>query len=1072
METRHKTHQILKVVLIVLALLSAESILANEPNWPQFRGPGGLGIAPDNQTYPVELNMSRNLLWKIEVPRGHSSPCIWDSRIFITARSGKNLETICIDRKKGEIKWRKSVEPEKLERIDASNSHATPTPVCDGKRVYVYFGSFGLLAYDMSGNELWRKPLPDPEIWYGTASSPVLANDMVIINLDPGEGSYILAVDQNTGETIWRQERQVHRMGWATPVLWKHGNEQELIVHGVGQLISYDLKDGHKRWWLDFLQSTMTGAALTPVYAGDTLFVAAAVGRTGDPVNPVELPDFKELLEMHDSDKDNRLVQAEIPEDLSLIYRRGPVTTGVRGHFSELDTDQDGAISEAEWNKVVIDIKKSPPKQFDALFAISAGGKDNMSKSLVKWTVNEGIGQVSSPLFYQGRIYLVKHGSNVTCYDTKTGDKIYGDRAGPRVYYFASPVAADGKIYFCSLNGVVIVIQAGDKFEILAQNKIGERIYATPALVDGKIYLRTDKNMYAFTSTKDDSGQTPLDIVVKEDDSQAKTLYEAAADGDIELVKSLISSGSDVNAPNDWGWTPLYVAAAIGNRDIVDLLIAKGADVNAPNKLSETPLHLAVSNGHRDIVELLIKNGADFRAADEDGVTPLHTAAEQGYIDIVTLLIDKGVDVDAKDKWIWTPLHYACWKNHKDTAELLITKGADCRTADEDGGTPLHTTAAMGHVDIGTLLIDEGADVNAKNKSGQSPLHLAFQRGNKEFAELLIDKGADINMKNRNGLTPLHLAAESGQIDIIEMLLTQGADINARNNSEQSPLHLAIQRGNKNVTELLIEKGANINIKDNNGLMPLHLAAGSGQKDIVEMLLTKGADFKAQNSGGRTAIGIAKENNHTEIVELLRKHANQSGDTQEIMTFHDYAAVGDIEQIKSFESKGMDINAKTQDGMTALHWAATGHRNVAEYLISKGTDVNTKNNNGWTPLHVAARSDRKDVVELLISKGADINTKNNDGLTPLHLAARSGWKDVVELLISKGADINTKNNNGLTPLHLAARSGQKDVVELLIAKGTDLNARNNAGRTPLRIAMNQGHTEIVELLRKHGAREQ
>ncbi len=1034
-----KHRYIIRAALIVVLLLihSANTTRASEPNWPQFRGPGGLGIAPDNQTYPTELDFSRNLLWKTEVPKGHSSPCIWGDSIFITARSGKSLETICIARGNGTIKWRKALEPKRMERISGFNSHATPTPVCDGKKVYVYFGSFGLLAYDVEGSELWRKPLPNPYIGYGSASSPVLANDMVVINCDSRKGAYILAVDQDTGETIWRQERQVHGLGWATPVLWKHRNEQELVVHGVGQLISYDLKDGRKRWWFDFLQSTMTGAALTPVYAGDTLFVAAAVGRTGDPVNPVELPDFKELLEMHDSDKDNRLVQAEIPEDLSYIYRRGPELTGVRSHFSELDTDKDGAISKAEWNKVVIDIKKTPPKQFDALFAISAGGKDNMSKSLVKWTANEGIGQVSSPLFYQGRIYLVKHGSNVTCYDTKTGDKIYGDRAGPRTYYFASPVAADNKIYFCSMNGVIIVVQAGDKFKILAQNKIGERIYATPALVDGNIYLRTDKNMYTFY-TKDDSGKKPLDIVVKVENDQAKTLYEAAADGDIELVKSLISSGADVNATNDWGWTPLYVAAVIGNGDIVNLLIAKGAHVDEPNQPRETPLHLAVSNGHRDIVELLIEKGADFRAADEDGVTPLHTTAEHGYIDIATLLIDKGADVNAKDKWIWTPLHYACWKNHKDTAEFLITKGADFRTADEDGDTPLHTTAAQGHIDIATLLIDKGADVNAKNNSGQSPLHLAFQRGNKEVTKLLIDKGADINMKNRNGLTPLHLAARIGLKDVVELLLTKGADINAGNNSGQTPLHLAFQRGNKEVTELLIEKGADINIKDNNGLMPLHLAAGSGQKDVVELLLTKGADFKAQNSGGRTAVGIAKEKNHTEIVELLRKHANQSGDTKEIMTFYDYAAVGDIEQIKSFESKGMDINAKAQDGMTALHWAAIGHRNVAEYLISKGTDINTKNNNGWTPLHIAARSDRKNVVELLISKGADINTKNNDGLTPLHLAARSGWKDVVELLVAKGADTNVKNN---------------------------------AGRTPLNLATNRGHTEIVELLRKHGAKD-
>jgi hypothetical protein len=164
-------------------------------------------------------------------------------------------------------------------------------------------------------------------------------------------------------------------------VLWKHGNEEELVIRGGQKLISYDLKDGRKRWWFDNLP---TGAAPTPVYAGDTLFVTAAASRTGDPVNPIELPDFKELLEMYDSDKDGRLVQAEIPDDLVSVYRYGGLR-GVKRRFSEHDTDQDGAISEAEWNKVVIDTKKIEPRSMDALIAIGSGGKDDISRTHMKW---------------------------------------------------------------------------------------------------------------------------------------------------------------------------------------------------------------------------------------------------------------------------------------------------------------------------------------------------------------------------------------------------------------------------------------------------------------------------------------------------------------------------------------------------------------------------------------------------------------------------------------------------------------------------------------------------------------
>jgi len=871
MET-NKTYQIVEAFFVFLVLLYSGAILANEPNWPQFRGPGGLGIAPDNQNYPTVLDKSNNLLWKTEVPRGHSSPCIWGDNVFITARSGKNLETICIDRKNGEIKWRKSVEPETLEKIHGSNSHATPTPVCDGESVYVYFGSFGLLAYDVDGNELWKKLLPVPNIQYGTASSPVLAGDIVVITCDIRQGAgYILAVDRSTGETVWRKDRLMPRTGWTTPALWRHGDEQELVVHGAGSLISYDLKDGHKRWWFDFWQSSMSGAALTPVYAEDTLFLATTVGGTGDPVNPIELPDFVELLERYDGDGDNRLVKEEILGDILRVYRGGPDES----FFSEFDTDKDGFINEAEWNKVVTDTRNIAPTNLDALVAIRAGGTDDVSRSHVKWTAHEGIGQVPSPLFYKGRIYLIKHGGNVTCYDAKTGKKIYGDKTGVRAYYFASPVAADDKIYFCSLLGDVFVVQAGDKFKILAKNKIGERIYATPALVDGKIYLRSDKNIYAFF-TKDDSGQTLPDIVVREANGRATMLYEAAAEGNIELVKSLISSGADVNTPNDWGWTPLYVASGIGNRDLVNLLIDEGADVNTGTKEGMTPLHFAISNSNKEIVELLIEKSADINIKNNRGHTPLHLAAEDGQKDAVELLISKGAEIDEKDNNGRIPLHLAARDGQLDVVEMLITKGADINAKNNGGQTPLHLAARNGQKEIVELLITKGVDINATNYRGITPLFLARSRGHTEIVELLKKHGTiEDSSAGENGAEPanlLHEAAAAGDIEQVKSLISQGANLDARDNQGSKPLHHAAVNGHKKVAELLIENGADVNTKHNFGGTALHLAAGRGHKDVVELLIAKGADINATNNRGITSLVLAQRRGHTEIVELLKKH--------------------------------------------------------------------------------------------------------------------------------------------------------------------------------------------------------
>ncbi|MHC4533998.1 MAG: serine hydrolase [Planctomycetota bacterium] len=188
---------------------------------------------------------------------------------------------------------------------------------------------------------------------------------------------------------------------------------------------------------------------------------------------------------------------------------------------------------------------------------------------------------------------------------------------------------------------------------------------------------------------------------------------------------------------------------------------------------------------------------------------------------------------------------------------------------------------------------------------------------------------------------------------------------------------------------------------------PLHLAAYFGQIAIVKLLLVKGTDVEALNRNGRTALGLAIENGHTDVVGLLREHISRSGNSKEIMTFFDYAAVGDMndmDQFKSFISNNVDVNMKTQRGVTALHWAAyQGRRDVAECLISNGAGINTKDNNGFTPLHVAVIRGQKDIVELLITKGVDINVKNNAGQTPLKLATNRKRTEVLELLKKHGA---------------------------------------------------------------------
>src|SRR5437016_5657506 len=163
--------------LCALLLLPA-SFPLRAANWPSFRGPHGDGVA-EKEKAPTHFNESSNLLWKAEVLPGLSSPVIWNDRVFLTGVEGNKLSTICFEAASGRKLWDKSVTVEKLEPVHKANSHATSTPVTDGKAVFVYFGSFGLVAYDLQGKELWRKKLPTPKTFFdqGTGTSPILAGD-------------------------------------------------------------------------------------------------------------------------------------------------------------------------------------------------------------------------------------------------------------------------------------------------------------------------------------------------------------------------------------------------------------------------------------------------------------------------------------------------------------------------------------------------------------------------------------------------------------------------------------------------------------------------------------------------------------------------------------------------------------------------------------------------------------------------------------------------------------------------------------------------------------------------------
>src|SRR5262245_6218220 len=173
--------------------------------WPQFRGPGGLGVA-DGKRLPVEFGPQKNLLWKTPLPSGHSSPCVWGDRIIVTAfdKAAKKLETICLLRDGGKILWRRPAPTEKIERVHTAGSPAVATPVADGERIYVYFGSYGLLCYSFAGDEFWKLPLPLAASVQGTGASPVLAGKLLLLHREFNPEPCLMAVDRRTGAIAWK----------------------------------------------------------------------------------------------------------------------------------------------------------------------------------------------------------------------------------------------------------------------------------------------------------------------------------------------------------------------------------------------------------------------------------------------------------------------------------------------------------------------------------------------------------------------------------------------------------------------------------------------------------------------------------------------------------------------------------------------------------------------------------------------------------------------------------------------------------------------------------------------------
>lgn len=289
----------LNIIPIVVALFTTSLIADDQPDiasrsWPQWRGPLANGVAPHADP-PVEWDEQTNIRWKVEIPgAGHATPIVWGDRIFLQTavptdrvaeeppRPADDAKTtppaniyqfvmLCLDRATGETLWSQvACEAAPHEGRHDTNSYASASPMTDGERLFVSFGSHGLYCYNLDGDRLWERDLGDTRtrFGWGEAITPVVHGDSLIVNWDHEDDSFIVSLDAATGEDRWRKARD-EPTTWSTPLVVEHDGRTQVIVNATNRVRSYDLDSGALLWQCG---GQTVNAIPSPVVLDETVF--------------------------------------------------------------------------------------------------------------------------------------------------------------------------------------------------------------------------------------------------------------------------------------------------------------------------------------------------------------------------------------------------------------------------------------------------------------------------------------------------------------------------------------------------------------------------------------------------------------------------------------------------------------------------------------------------------------------------------------------------------------------------------------------------------------------------------
>lgn len=481
-------------------------------HWNEFRGPNGSGVARGT-AIPIAIDAAQPA-WQVEVASGHSSPVLSNNLIVITAVEDERLVTLAYRRQTGELAWRQPCPETKLEAVHETSSPASSTPCVDDERVFVYFGSYGLLCYDIDGTLLWEQPLPTPQSLYGMSTSPIVHDNLVILVLDDDANlpdsqlsrSRIVAWDKGSGEVAWETPRPFHRSGWSTPTIWRHDDTTELVVLGSGRLVGYDLRTGEEQWFVNgFSRETIA----RPIAGENYVYASSAMlGGVADE-QPDPEPFWNALLHF-DANLDQRIERAEMTGPFTFPFRpelpvdhpgfglpmpSDPARRKQRldGMFKGIDKDGDGYWTKEEFIGSISFNRGKP-----AIVAVEPGGRGDVTESHVAWSVHRGIPEIPSPVLHDGRIYLATDGGVLTTIDAVNGRVLNRRRLQAAGHYRASPVVAQNHLFLISDDGILSVLDLSGDSGSVQQVDLGEPVAATPAFDESTIYIRTKSRLLAY----------------------------------------------------------------------------------------------------------------------------------------------------------------------------------------------------------------------------------------------------------------------------------------------------------------------------------------------------------------------------------------------------------------------------------------------------------------------------------------------------------------------------------------------------------------------------------------------